>query len=90
MNTISTAAFGAFVIMAASAAHGQQPDVDMSATSRMDTARPDLTVVAPQSAQQSRPLFMLGSVEVHLWAPIQLPYDPHANRNFAADPFGDG
>ena len=28
----------------------------------------------------------IGHLEVHLWAPMELPYDANMNRTFAADP----
>jgi hypothetical protein len=64
-------------------AQAQAPQVPAAGQVTMAPAVP-----APPLAgeAQSRPLFTLGKLEVHLWAPVEASYDAHMNHTAAANP----
>jgi hypothetical protein len=76
---------GATVLVAAAvaSAHAQSPQVPDTGG---QTIAP--TVPAPPLAGEagSRPLFTIGKLEVHLWAPVEATYDAHMNHTAAANP----
>ena len=39
-----------------------------------------------ESREQSRPLFTIGGLEVHVWAPLEAPYNAKMNRSGVEDP----
>jgi hypothetical protein len=41
---------------------------------------------AAQDEPQSRPLFTVGNLDIRVWAPVKLHYNPDANRNLAGEP----
>jgi hypothetical protein len=41
------------------------------------------------NAPEGQPLFTIGGLGVHVWAPVESPYDSHANGSLAG-PMGEG
>ncbi|HEY0182534.1 MAG TPA: hypothetical protein VGC09_06960 [Rhodopila sp.] len=85
MKMIGAVALGAVALMAATAAtaQAQNPQVpDSTLFSRAPAAPP----ASLQAQSQPRPLFTIGGLEVHLWAPVESPYNANMNRNQAANP----
>jgi hypothetical protein len=80
MNVIRTIALGAMALMVATAASAQ--------TRSSPTPSASQVMGAPANPQrnESRPLFTIGGLEVHVWAPRERPYDAHMNQTAAADP----
>jgi hypothetical protein len=82
VKTISPAAIGAatLILMAvAASARSQDSDWTASEPAPMESVQGTLESNAPES----QPLFNLGGVGVHVWAPVESPYDSHANTNLA-------
>ena len=94
MKTIGVVVLGASVMMLATVAHvrAQNPDWDVNQTRQTNSVEGSLEGSVPQS----QPLFTIGGVGVHVWAPVESPYDSHANTNlatgslFGADPNQSG
>ena len=68
-------------------AWAQSPQVPDS--SQVTTA-PGLPGVSQNGLPQSRPLFTIGKLEVHIWAPMEPYYDANMNRTAAENPIWDG
>jgi len=86
MKMIGAVMLGASILLLATASpsYAQKPRV---LNARQVGPTQSLQGSTEGSVPQSQPLIMIGAgVGVHLWAPVQPPYDTHANRNFAADP----
>jgi len=90
MKMINAAVVGATlwsatVLVAATAtpARAQAPQVRDAGQVTMAPAVP---APPPAGELQSRPLFTLGKLEVHLWAPVEASYDAHMNHTAAANP----
>jgi hypothetical protein len=85
MNTIGIAVLSAAALMVATtgSALAQNP---ASPNSSQVMRTPSFPPEPQRSVPQSRPLFTIGGVEVHGWAPVEQPYNANANRNLAADP----
>jgi hypothetical protein len=87
MKPISLAATAAVMLATIASAQAQNPQTP---SQDQITSAP---VVVPNPAPnraESRPLFTIGNFEVHLWSPVEPPYDANDNRNQAANPvWGD-
>ena len=51
-----------------------------------ETTAPALRGRPQDGLPESRPLFSIGKLEVHIWAPMEPYYDANMNRNAAANP----
>jgi hypothetical protein len=89
MNRILTLAFGGIALVAASTAYGQEPGSQIPNAGYMFGLGPDVNG-SGQSEQRSLPLFTLGELDIHVWAPMQPHYNANANRDPAAEPFWNG
>jgi len=85
MNPTGAAILRATALMVATVASAQAQSRQVPSTGQV-TAAPSVQATPRQGTPQSRPLFTIGHLEVHLWAPMELPYDANMNRTFAADP----
>jgi hypothetical protein len=83
MHMIRAFVLGAMALTVGTAASAETPTLPSTGQT---TAAPSLLENSQRSEQQSRPLFTIGGVEVHLWAPVEQPYDSHMNRTAAANP----
>jgi hypothetical protein len=82
MNTISAVVLGASALLVATVASGRAQNSEvpsMSQTAKIQSA----PAGTERNMPQLTPLFMIGGVPVYLWAPLEPPYDAHAN---ATDP----
>ena len=85
MNTAGALIFGTFVSISATSAFGQEQLPEGAGTNHRFGA--STASVAPEPDDgQSRPLFKIGGLPVHVYAPVEPPYNAAANRNLAADP----
>ena len=85
MNREIAIAFGAFVALAAAAAHGQEPsppDVD----SGYVFGRGSAVDGSARGGAQSPALFTIGGMNVRVWAPMEPHYNTEADRDPAAEP----
>jgi hypothetical protein len=87
MNMIRLAALGATVLMAATSvsALAQSPQVPNTS----GTTEAPVPTAPQQGERQSRPLFTVGGLEVHMWAPVQAYYNSNINRPLAEVPIWD-
>jgi hypothetical protein len=87
MNMIRSVALGATVLMAATSvsALAQSPQVPNSS----GTTEAPVPAAPQQNGRQSRPLFTIGGLEVHLWAPVEPYYNANINRPIAEVPLWD-
>jgi hypothetical protein len=84
MNTAGALILGVFVSITATSAFGQEQLPDDGTNHRLGASTAS---VAPEPDDgQSRPLFKIGALPVHVHAPVEPPYNAAANRNLAADP----
>jgi hypothetical protein len=84
MNPMITAAFGGFVVLAASTAYGQERSSPAVDTDDVFGAG----VVANGSLRDepgSSPLFTIGGMGVRVWAPVEPHYNGEANRDPTAE-----
>lgn len=91
MKTLGAAVLGASVLMLATGAFAQPQRSVQGQNPKAATVHKVEQTQAIQGndtsgTQQSTPLFTLGNVGVHLWAPVEPSYNANANRNLAADP----
>jgi hypothetical protein len=87
MKSIGAIAFGTVVAMAASTAYAQGTSATLSSTTHATQAPYFFSPGVEQSGRQSSaPLFTIGGFGVHVWAPVEQPYNTDADRNVAADP----
>jgi hypothetical protein len=84
MNPIMTAALGSLALLAASAAYAQQRNSPAAGASYVFGAGP-ASGGSPVDAPGSSPLFTIGGVGVHVWAPVEPHYNGEANRDPAAE-----
>jgi hypothetical protein len=85
MNTAGALILGTFVAIGATSAFGQEQLPEDAGTNHRFGA--SSASVAPEpDDRQSRPLFKIGGLPVHVYAPVEPPYNAAANRNLAADP----
>ena len=89
MKAFGAVVLGMAALVAATAASAQAQIPEGPDTGQMARA-PALPPAPRDGKPQSRALFTIGGVEVHLWAPVEPPYDPDLNRNLAADPLWAG
>jgi len=83
MKPIGLAAVAAITLATIASAQAQNPQVP---SQDQTTTAPALVPNPTPNPPQSRPLFTIGHFEVHLWAPVEPPYDANDNRNQAANP----
>jgi hypothetical protein len=83
MNPIMTFAFGSLALLAASGAYAQQRNSPAAGASYVFGAGP--TSGGSPDAPGSSPLFTIGGVGVHVWAPVEPHYNGEANRDPAAE-----
>jgi hypothetical protein len=85
MITAGALILGTFVAIGATSAFGQEQLPEDAGTNHRFGA--SSASVAPEpDDRQSRPLFKIGGLPVHVYAPVAPPYNAAANRNLAADP----
>jgi hypothetical protein len=89
MNRVFAVAFGGLVMLAAVAAYGQEPN--------SPAADPGYVFGTGHGADgsarnelQSPPLFTIGGLDGHIWAPVEPHYNGAANRDPAAERFWNG
>jgi hypothetical protein len=92
MRTVGVLGAAAFAIATVGTTFGsaraQSPQVPDSIGV---TTAPALQGGSQDSVQQSRPVFKIGKLEVHIWAPMEPYYDANANRPAAEYPmWGSG
>jgi hypothetical protein len=85
MKTISIAVLSAAALMVATSASALAQNLARPSTSQV-MRTPFFPPEPQRGVPQSRPLLTIGKVEVHMWAPVEQPYNANANRNLAADP----
>ena len=88
MNMIRAAVLGVTVLMAATAVPALAQSPQLPNTSGM-TQAPGIAGAPQQSERQSRPLFTIGGLEVHMWAPVEPYYNANINRPLAEVPLWD-
>jgi hypothetical protein len=82
----------AMTLATVSSVRAQNPDWDASQSRQDSSVEGSLDGNEPES----QPLFSIDGVGVHVWAPVESPYDSHANTNlatgslFGADPNQSG
>jgi hypothetical protein len=89
MNSIGAAVLSATALMLATVAvaHAQSPGgPGLGQETQSPFVAPDPT----QGEPASHPLFTIGGVEAHIWAPVEPHYDANNNRNLAANPLWAG
>jgi hypothetical protein len=89
MNRIALRVFAALPLLTAPAVYAQPRAPDITGRVQAPPYVLPGQIPAgqgPGSLQESPPLFRIGGLPVHLWAPVPPPYDSSANRNLAADP----
>jgi hypothetical protein len=82
VKAIGANVLGASVMMLATtvvSVQAQNPDFDVNQSPQTNSVEGSLEGSAPQS----QPLFTIGELGVHVWAPVESPYDSHANTNLA-------
>ena len=84
MRKISFVVFGAAALLTVGAVQAQMP-VNPEDNSQM-TVAPAPSFENQENRDQSRPLFTFGGLEVHVWAPLEAPYNSKVNRSRAEDP----
>ena len=88
MNQIMALAFGGLAVMAASTAHGQERSTLTPDTGHTLGIGPAADG-SPPGEPRSSPLFTLGGLDVHVWAPVEPHYNADANRDPAGEAFWD-
>jgi hypothetical protein len=84
MRTIGLLGAAALMTATIGAAWGQSPQ---TLDSSQVTTAPALPGGPQQGIGQSHPLFNIGKLEVHIWAPIEPYYDANMNHTAAANQF---
>ncbi|HEX3575886.1 MAG TPA: hypothetical protein VHU42_14890 [Rhodopila sp.] len=85
MNKTAAVTFTVSALLMATVATTRAETVRIPSTS--ETTQNPLVPPAPQSnGPQSRTLFKIAGVPVHLWAPVEAPYDANMDRTAAANP----
>jgi hypothetical protein len=81
MNRLVAVALCASALMAATVDDGRTREAP-----RPSQAAPNQSIQAVTgSASQSTPLFKIGGMTVHIWAPVEPTYNANANRNLSGD-----
>jgi ABC-type glycerol-3-phosphate transport system substrate-binding protein len=83
MKTINTVFLAAASLMLGTAAAAQAAQ---GPSASQETRAPSW----PNAARNAHPLFTIGHLEVHVWAPVEPHYDANMNRTIAGDPPWDG
>lgn len=83
MNTAGKLILGTFVAMTAMALAAQGQTLAPAGSDRQIGAS---STSAAREPSGSPPVFTLGGLPVHVWAPVPPYYNARANRNLAADP----
>jgi hypothetical protein len=88
VKTMGVAVVGASALILATAgpAGAQNSASDQSEPAPMESAQGTVEDNAPDS----QPLFTIGGVGVHVWAPVESPYDSRANGSLAGGPMWEG
>jgi hypothetical protein len=86
MNRTIAVALGGFVVLAASAAYGQERRSPVVEAGHLFTAGPSADSSA-RDEPRSPSLFTIGGLDVHVWAPVEPHYNGAANRDPAAQSF---
>jgi hypothetical protein len=84
MSPMITVAFGGLAVLAASTVHAQERNSSAAGTGYVFGAGP----VADGSARdesRSPPVFTIGGLDVHVWAPVEPHYNGEANRDPTAE-----
>lgn len=88
MRTIGLLGAAALMMATVGSAWAQSPQVRDTG---QVTMAPALQGGPQHGVDQSRPLFNVGKLEVHIWAPMEPYYDANMNRTAAANPiWGSG
>jgi hypothetical protein len=88
VKTIGTAVVGASALFLATAgsAGAQSSELNQSEPAPIESAEGAVEGNAPGS----QPLFTIGGLGVHVWAPVESPYDSRANSSLAGGPMWEG
>ena len=93
MNMIGAVGLGVFALMVVTVASGRAQTSPSGRTKNSEVpsiSQEKMVQSVPAGTEKSvsefTPLFMIGRVPVYLWAPVEPPYNPNANRDPAADP----
>jgi hypothetical protein len=88
MKTMGAVVVGASVLMlaAAGSAGAQNSEWNQSQPAPIESAQGTVEDNAPEG----QPLFTIGGLGVHVWAPVESPYDSRANGSLAGGPMGEG
>jgi hypothetical protein len=85
MNKTAAMAFTVSTLLMATVATTQARTPQIPGTS--ETTQDPFVPPAPESSgPQSHTLFKIAGVPVHVWAPVEAPYDPNMDRTAAANP----
>jgi hypothetical protein len=86
MNRIGASILAASALMLATVSPGLAQNSVAPNLSQATKAAP-APAGTVTGVREAPPLFKIGDVPVHLWAPVQPPYDSRMNRDPAAEPF---
>lgn len=81
---IAAAAIGS--LSAVNSAQAQVPGQKATPSANQTIYSPAVQPNPPAPPSTPAPLFDLGNLPVGVWAPVEPPYDVHANRNNASNP----
>jgi len=82
MNIAGALILGSSVAVMTTAALGQERMLPPAGADRQIGAASN---PVPPEPGRSPPLFKIGGLSVHVWAPVEPDYNAEANRNLAAD-----
>lgn len=85
MNKIAAMAFTISALMVATVATTQAQTPRVPGTSQT-TQAPFVPPAPEPSGPQPHTLFKIAGVPVHVWAPVEAPYDANMDRTAAANP----
>jgi hypothetical protein len=83
MNTAGILILGTFVAVMITACSGHEQTLAAAGPKQQIGASSSSVVQEPDG---SSPLFKIGRLPVHVWAPVEPGYNTEANGNLAADP----
>lgn len=87
MTRSGTILFGCLAALMTTVAYGQVPGPALSTTLHVTPAPYYVSLGEDGTDRQSpMPLVTVGGFVVHVWSPMEAPYNTDADRNLAADP----
>ena len=88
MKVIGMAVLGAFALLAGATASAWAQSPQVPERNHLMMA-PPLQGDYDEANQGTHTLFSIGDLGVHVWAPVEPPYDSSMNRTAAGDPAWD-